>query len=67
MVYSDGLATVSVYVEQLPAPEDAFNGLSTMGAVNAYGRLLEGHQITVVGEVPPVTVELIARSVERRS
>ena len=67
MVYSDGLATVSVYVEQLSAPGDAFNGLSTMGAVNAYGLLLDGYQIMVVGEVPPVTVEMIARSVELQS
>jgi len=67
MVYSDGLATVSVYVEQLSAPGDAFKGLSTMGAVNAYGLQLDGHQVTVVGEVPPVTVEMIARSVGRQS
>ena len=67
MVYSDGLATVSVYVEQLSAAGEAFNGLSTMGAVNAYGLLLNGHQVTVVGEVPPVTVEMMARSVARRS
>ena len=67
MVYSDGLATVSVYVEQLSAAGDAFSGLSTMGAVNAYGLQLDGHQVTVVGEVPPVTVEMIARSVERQS
>lgn len=67
MVYSDGLATVSVYVERLAAPGDAFNGLSTMGAVNAYGLQLDDYQVTVVGEVPPVTVEMIARSVERDS
>jgi sigma-E factor negative regulatory protein RseB len=67
MVYSDGLATVSVYVEQLPASGTAIKGLSTMGAVNAYGLLLDGYQVMVVGEVPPVTVEMIARSVELRS
>jgi sigma-E factor negative regulatory protein RseB len=67
MVYSDGLATVSVYVEQLPASGTAIKGLSTMGAVNAYGLLLDGYQVMVVGEVPPVTVEMIARSVELRT
>ena len=67
MVYSDGLATVSVYVEQLSAPGDAFKGLSTMGAVNAFGLLLDDYQVTVVGEVPPLTVEMIARAVEPRS
>lgn len=67
MVYSDGLATVSVYVERLTASAEALQGLSTMGAVNAYGLLLDGHQVMVVGEVPPVTVEMMARSVEHRS
>jgi sigma-E factor negative regulatory protein RseB len=66
MVYSDGLASVSVYVEQLSVPGDGFSGLSTMGAVNAYGLLLDGNQVTVVGEVPPVTVEMIAHSVVRQ-
>ena len=58
---------MSVYVEQLSAPGDVFNGLSTMGAVNAFGLLLDDYQVTVVGEVPPLTVEMIARAVEPRS
>jgi sigma-E factor negative regulatory protein RseB len=63
MVFSDGLATVSVYVEKISSPGDSFSGLSTMGAVNAFGVQLKGHQVMVVGEVPPATVEMIARSV----
>ena len=63
MVYSDGLATVSVYVEHPRADTDSFTGLSTMGAVNAYGAIVDGYQVTVVGEVPVVTVEMMARSV----
>jgi negative regulator of sigma E activity len=34
-----------------------------MGAVNAYGNPLGRHYITVVGEVPPKTVRLLAESI----
>jgi sigma-E factor negative regulatory protein RseB len=63
MVYSDGLATVSVYVEHPQADAQSFTGLSSMGAINAYGAVVDGYQVTVVGEVPAVTVEMMARSV----
>ena len=67
MVFSDGLATVSVYVEKLPAGKTPVTGLSSMGAMNAYRAQVEGYQVTVVGEVPRATVQMIARSVSRRS
>jgi sigma-E factor negative regulatory protein RseB len=67
MVFSDGMATVSVYVEKLPPDSNAFTGLSNMGAMNAYGTVIDGHQITVVGEVPAATVQYMARLVGRRS
>jgi len=66
MVYSDGLATVSVYVDTGTDGKDAFTGLSSMGAVNAWGAVVNGHQVTVVGEVPAITVEMIAKSVAPR-
>lgn len=64
LVFSDGLATVSVYIE--PQSESGLNGASHMGAVNALGLRQGGHQITVVGEVPRLTVERIGASVQRR-
>lgn len=63
LVFSDGLATVSVYIE--PPGEADLSGVSGMGAVNALGLRQGGHQITVVGEVPRPTVERIAESVQR--
>jgi sigma-E factor negative regulatory protein RseB len=60
MVFSDGLATVSVYVEKLMANSKAFTGLSSMGAMNAFGAVLDDYQVTVVGEVPAVTVQSMA-------
>ena len=66
MVFSDGLATVSVYVEKMLDISTAFTGLSSMGAMNAYGAVLDDHQVTVVGEVPAATVQSMARTVGRR-
>lgn len=66
MVYSDGLATVSVYVEP-SAQTDTIQGPLQMGAMNAYGRALDGHQAIVVGEVPAATVEQIAQSLALQS
>ncbi|MGB5177970.1 MAG: MucB/RseB C-terminal domain-containing protein [Gammaproteobacteria bacterium] len=67
MVFSDGLATVSVYVEKMLADSPEFTGLSNMGAMNAYGIVIDDHQVTVVGEVPAATVQSIAGLVGRRS
>jgi sigma-E factor negative regulatory protein RseB len=65
MVFSDGLATVSVYVEKREHQDDSLNGLSSMGAMNAYGLMVDGYQVMVVGEVPPATVRMIAHSLSR--
>jgi len=63
MVYSDGLAMVSVFVEQLAKDAIPLQGYTAMGAVNAFSRLERDYQITVVGEVPQTTVRRIAASV----
>jgi sigma-E factor negative regulatory protein RseB len=63
-VYSDGLATISVFIET--TTQSTVQGHSNMGAVNAYIRQFDGHQVTVVGEVPPVTVKMVADAVRRR-
>lgn len=65
LIFSDGLAAVSVFVEK--AQEGVGSSVSRatrqMGAVHAYGKVVDDHQITVVGEVPAVTVNMIGRSV----
>jgi len=67
MVFSDGLATVSVYVEKLAEDKTPVTGPSNMGAMNAYRAEVDGYQVTVIGEVPRATVQMIARSVSRHS
>ncbi|MBS0611858.1 MAG: MucB/RseB C-terminal domain-containing protein [Proteobacteria bacterium] len=74
LVYSDGLATVSVFVEPEPAqaagaqtgpasPTPPPQSLSRVGAGYAFSTVVQGHQVTAVGEVPAQTVEFIAHSV----
>ncbi len=76
LVYSDGLATVSVFVEAQPdrnnggegsggaQPEPPMQGLARVGSGFAFSTVVQGHQVTAVGEVPAQTVEFIAHSVK---
>ncbi len=64
LVVTDGLARVSIFAEALAEGESAMEGISSMGLTNAYGRALEGHQVTVVGEVPSETVRRVAEAVK---
>ena len=62
LVLTDGMATVSVFIEQMSDDAAPFKGVTHMGAVNAFGTVVNDHQLTVVGEVPAATVRLIGRS-----
>jgi sigma-E factor negative regulatory protein RseB len=66
LVYSDGLATVSLFIEPSTPQTQAMRGLAKVGAAFAYSRNLDGHQVTAVGEVPAATVEAIATGVTRQ-
>ncbi len=66
MVYSDGLASVSVFIEEKQSEQSHSLGTSSMGAMNAFGRVLGDYVVTVVGEVPMKTVQLIALSISRK-
>ncbi len=66
LVYSDGLAVVSVFVEKLDSEQPDTNDASDVmhiGAVHARGLNIGTHQVTVVGEVPIITVDLIGESI----
>jgi sigma-E factor negative regulatory protein RseB len=62
LVYSDGLATVSLFIEPAVAASEQAEGLSQIGSANAYTTVHDGHMVTAVGEVPARTVELLAQS-----
>ena len=61
MVYTDGLASLSVFIEMQTS--DTHRGGTSMGAVNAFIRVVNNHSITAIGEVPAETVKQIAESV----
>jgi sigma-E factor negative regulatory protein RseB len=65
LVYSDGLAAVSVFIEPLPKNRPS-RSLSHQGAVSIYVRLVEDHMVTALGEAPAETVMRIANSLEYR-
>jgi sigma-E factor negative regulatory protein RseB len=62
LVYSDGLATVSVFIEDPNTKADVGEGFSNVGSTNAYSLTLRGRKVTAVGEVPRRTVRTIASS-----
>ena len=62
LVYSDCLATVSVFIEDPNTNADMGEGFSSVGPMNAYSRKLNGRSATVIGEVPPQVVRSIALS-----
>ena len=66
VVYSDGLAAVSVFIEPLDAARrDALRtGLASVGAIHIYTREVANHVVTVVGEAPAASVQRIADAVE---
>jgi len=67
VVYSDGLAAVSVFIEPLqPRREPARTGLASLGAIHIYTREVANHMVTVVGEAPAASVQRIANAVEYR-
>lgn len=61
MLFTDGVATVSAFIAPADVPKPLIGG-TTMGAVNAFGRAAGEYHITVVGEVPAVTVRMIAEN-----
>lgn len=63
LVFSDGLALISVFVEKISNENGVLIGPSRLGAVNAFAKRANGHQVMVVGEVPLVTVRQMADSV----
>lgn len=67
VVYSDGLAAVSVFIEPLAGrSETARLGLASVGAVNVYTREVANHLVTVVGEAPAASVQRIGNTVQYR-
>jgi sigma-E factor negative regulatory protein RseB len=66
LVYSDGLATISVFIEPNVDESVAVEGVSRIAATNAFTTYRDGYLITAMGGVPLDTARMVALSVSVR-
>lgn len=64
-VFSDGLASVSLFVEPFDDSRHRFEGEAASGATHSVSRRIGEHWVTAVGEVPSDTLQRFARGLER--
>lgn len=62
LVYTDGLATVSVFISHPKSDVDMQEGFNRFGSTNAFTIRINGRLATAMGEVPRETVQMIATS-----
>jgi sigma-E factor negative regulatory protein RseB len=62
IVFSDGLAAISVFVE--PSSQSRTEGSLQQGAMNITGKRMGDFWITIVGEVPSTAIKNVANSIE---
>jgi sigma-E factor negative regulatory protein RseB len=73
LVFSDGLASVSVFVEVETKTRESSDGeavteeTTRLGSSSVYSTVTGGRKVTAVGEVPPATVRSIASSFSSQS
>ncbi len=63
MIFSDGIASVSLFIEPISKAIRPKTGHMVIGSTNICANVIDGYQITVVGEVPAATVLQIAKAV----
>jgi len=66
-IFSDGLATVSIFAEAYDSRRHVREGATDMGgATHTLTRRIGDWWATVVGEVPPITLNAFAQALERK-
>jgi len=65
LVYSDGLANVSIYLEPREGTDAAGVSLARRGTLNVFSRVEGEWRMTVLGNVPATTVTSIGRALRR--
>lgn len=63
IIFSDGIASISLFIEPLTKGKHPKTGHMQIGSTNVCANVINGYQITVVGEVPAATVMQIAKAV----
>jgi sigma-E factor negative regulatory protein RseB len=66
LIYSDGLASLSVFVEPNGAPTRTGEATSEDGTTTFFVRPMGDQLVTVLGEVPLPTAQQVGRSVAHR-
>ncbi len=64
-VFSDGLASVSLFVEPFDAQRHGQEKSAVVGATHSVSKRVGDHWLTVLGEVPPPTLRRFALALER--
>jgi len=67
LVFTDGVASVSVFVEPRKTGSKPTEGPTQVGSSSAFSTVVDDHQVTAIGEVPPNTVQFIAEQVKSTS
>lgn len=65
-IFSDGLASVSLFVENYEKQRHVQEGVFTSGATHTLTYRMQDWWLTAVGEVPPQTLRAFVLSLERR-
>ena len=65
-IFTDGLASVSLFVEAYDRQRHVQEGLFSSGATQTLTRRVQDWWLTAVGEVPPQTLKAFAQNLERR-
>jgi sigma-E factor negative regulatory protein RseB len=65
-IFSDGLASVSIFVEPFDPRRHVRESTLSLGATQTLTRQLDTHWITLVGEVPVPTLQLFVSALERK-
>jgi len=65
MIYSDGLASVSIYIEQVTGENTGVPAQAKRGGIRVFSRRSGSTLITAIGELPYQTLAKIGHSVRR--
>jgi sigma-E factor negative regulatory protein RseB len=65
-IFSDGLATVSLFVEPFDRKRHSQEGVWSMGATQTLAKRMDDWWLTAVGEVPAQTLKVFAQQLERK-